>query len=151
MSVACKSASLPPASLHIWILSVVPQSSVSQSVLRVRKSLYSGERCYIIFHKLETFFPLFVLPTGSHLFAQPHLSRYYCDDVHFNNQQSAVENKTSKNSTRYHGCQSLRNQLRGCVKVRVEQRREGFDAPPPIEMTTPMEAGWGCEGKVFRA
>lgn len=52
------------------------------------------------------------LPMGSHLFAQPHLSRYYCDDVHFNNQQSAVESKTGEHFARYHGCQRLRVQLR---------------------------------------
>lgn len=68
-----------------------------------------------------------------HLSAQPQLPRYYCNDVHFNNQQSAVENKTGKNFIHYHGYQSLRAPFRECVKVRVDQRCEAFDAPPPLK------------------
>lgn len=73
-----------------------------------------------------------------HLSAQPHLPGYYCNDVHFNNQQSAVENKTGKNFTRYHGYQSLSEPFRECVKVRLDQRCEAFErcaSTPEMVMT----------------
>lgn len=78
-----------------------------------------------------------------HLSAQPHLPRYYCNDVYFNNHQSAVESKTGKDFIRYHGYQSLRDPFRECVKVRVDQRCEAFDAPPPPEMVMTHGGGGG--------
>lgn len=83
----------------------------------------------------------------THLFAQPHLSRYYRDNVHFHHQQHAVEHEAGEHFVSYQdrhvlllflndpsraarGCQRS-SEVGACVKlrkekVRVSPREEAF-------------------------
>lgn len=96
------------------------QASVSQRVLGVCKSLLKvEEKEKKSFHggenvprqnsrrkKVRPFDPSWWF-AATHLFAQPHLSRYYRQNVHFYHQKHAVEQEAGEGFARYRGCHAV--------------------------------------------
>lgn len=88
---------------------------------RVKDQLFKFMIMIMLQKNLSLCAPLLLSNSATHLFTQPHLSRYYGYYVHFHHQQHAIEHKTGENFISYHGCHGLSElSTLSCVGIEEE-------------------------------